>query len=85
MAGKPFITGKAKVGRTLMAHHGAWTKGTKLAYQWFANGKKVQGATKSHLHLTKALKGKKISVHVTGSLKGYRSATKASAATSKVQ
>ncbi|MDR1791768.1 MAG: glycoside hydrolase family 3 C-terminal domain-containing protein [Propionibacteriaceae bacterium] len=79
-AAKPAISGTAKVGKTLKVKTGAWTSGTKFKYQWLANGKKIAKATKSSLKLTKALKGKKISVKVTGSKSGYTSVTKTSAA-----
>ncbi|GAA4730181.1 hypothetical protein GCM10023350_11750 [Nocardioides endophyticus] len=84
-APKPKITGKAKVGKTLTAKAGSWTAGTKLTYAWSANGKRIKGADDSKLKLTKALKGKKISVAVTGTLAGYTKATKTSAQTGKVR
>lgn len=84
-ASKPKIEGKAKVGRTLVAKPGAWTPGVKLAYQWSANGKEIKGADGSRLKLTKALKGKKISVEVTGTKAGYPTVTKSSAQTGKVR
>lgn len=77
---KPKLTGQAKVGKTLKVARGTWTKGTKFSYRWTANGKVVKGATKASLKLTRALKGKKVAVRVTGKLAGHTSVTKASAA-----
>lgn len=83
-AATPKISGKAKVGRTLTANPGHWTDGAKLSYQWKANGKPIKHATKRKLALTKALRGSRITVTVTGSLAGYETTSKASAKTPKV-
>jgi parallel beta-helix repeat protein len=83
--GKVSITGTAKVGKTLLAHHGTWTAGTHFAYKWSANGHAIATATSSSLKLTSAVKGKKITVTVTGTLAGYTKATKTSAATAAVK
>ena len=78
---RPTISGTAKVGKRLTAHAGAWTpKGVHLAYRWFANGKAIKGGTKASLKLTRSLKGKKVTVKVTGTLTGYKPLTEASAA-----
>jgi hypothetical protein len=84
-APKPQISGQAKVGKTLAAKAGSWTRGTKLAYHWSANGKRIKGAVKVRLKLVKALKGKKISVEVTGTTTGYTTVTKESKQTAKVR
>jgi hypothetical protein len=81
----PKISGTAKVGKTLTAKAGKWKPaGVKLSYQWYANGKKIAKATRSTYQITKAVKGKKITVKVTGAKVGYRTVTKASAATKQV-
>ncbi|WGL53326.1 hypothetical protein P5P86_05730 [Nocardioides sp. BP30] len=59
------ITGKAKVGKKLKAAVVATTAGQKVSYQWMVKSKKIAGATKSSLKLTKKFKGKKIKVMVT--------------------
>ncbi len=82
---KPKVAGTAKVGRTLTAKSGSWTKGTKLSYQWFVNGKKIAKATKRTLVLTKAHRGKRITVKVTGKKAGYTSVVKTSKKTAKVR
>ena len=84
-ATKPKVTGPAKVGKTLTVSTGTWTKGAKLSYQWLANGKAIKGATGAKLKLTKALRGKKISVTVTGKKAGYTAATLTSGQTAKVR
>ncbi|MFT4082356.1 MAG: hypothetical protein QM638_07195 [Nocardioides sp.] len=81
---KPTIKGTTKVGKKLVAKHGTWTTGTKLTYQWLANGKKIKGATKAKLKLKAAQKGKKISVKITGTKTGYTTLAKTSATTAKV-
>ncbi|WP_134741364.1 fibronectin type III domain-containing protein [Nocardioides sp. 503] len=81
----PTVTGKAKVGKTLTAKAAGWTAGTRLAYQWFANGKAIKGAKAARLKLKGAQAGKRITVKVTGSLTGYRTASKTSKATAKVK
>ena len=84
-APKPKITGQAKVGKTLAAKAGSWTSGTKLTYHWSANGKRIKGADDAKLKLTKSLKGKKISVEVTGTKPGYTTVTQESKQTGKVR
>ena len=54
-------------------------------HQWQRNGKKIKGATKSSYKLTKADKGKKITLKVKGSKAGYSSASTTSRRTVKVK
>ena len=81
-ASTPSISGKAKVGKTLHVLTGSWTPGTSFAITWYANGKQI--GTGSSLHLTKKMKGKRITASVTGSLAGYTPVTRTSAPTPKV-
>lgn len=81
---KPRITGTAKVSRTLKVKAGKWTAGTKLTYRWYANGKAIKGATKSSVKLSKATRGKRITVTVTGKKAGYVTKAVSSKATKKV-
>jgi hypothetical protein len=81
----PSVTGKAKVGKVLTAKAAGWTAGTRLTYQWLANGKAVKGAKAVRLKLKAAQAGKKITVKVTGTQAGYRTASKTSKATAKVK
>jgi DNA-binding beta-propeller fold protein YncE len=80
----PKVAGRSTVGSKLTANVGSWTAGTKLTYQWFANGKKIAGATKRTFTLTKKQQGQKITVKVTGRKTGYRTVVKTSHATAKV-
>lgn len=75
----PKIAGTKAPGRTLTAKAGSWTKGTKLKYRWYVNGKAVKGATKKRFKLTAKHGGKKVQVRVTGSKKLYGTAKRASA------
>lgn len=62
----PKIAGILKVGKTLEAKKGTWTPSpTTVGYQWFAGDKPIAGATTSFLKLTKAMRGKRISVRLT--------------------
>ena len=65
-ATRPTIGGKPVVGKKLTAVPGTWTSGTTLTYAWYANGKAIKHATARRLALTKAQKGKRITVKVTG-------------------
>lgn len=81
----PQLSGAAKVGKKLKAVAGGWKpSGVKLKYQWLANGKKLKKATKTTLTLTKSLKGKTITVKVTGSKSGYKTVSKTSPKSAKV-
>lgn len=81
----PTITGTAKVGSTLTAKPGTWGPApVTLKYQWKANGTAISGATKTTLKLPSSVKGKKITVTVTGSKTGYISAIRTSKATTAV-
>lgn len=77
-APKPKITGKKAPGGTLKVSTGKWTKGAKLKYQWYVNGKAVKGAKKKSFKLKSSHNGKKVHVRVTGSKKHYRTAKVAS-------
>ncbi|MDQ1126411.1 enterochelin esterase-like enzyme [Microbacterium sp. SORGH_AS 505] len=82
--GTPTVSGTAKVGATLTAKPGTWTKGTAFAYQWMRDGSPIRGAVTSTHRLTAADAGTRISVRVTGTQSGYTTAAKTSAATAKV-
>ena len=84
VAATPSISGVPAAGSTLTAKPGSWTGGTAFAYQWYANGAAIAGATKASLTLGTAHKGKQITVRVTGSKAGFASVAKTSAKTAKV-
>ena len=62
----PTITGTATVGQTLTASTGTWTGDATItyAYQWFASGQAIPGATSATYDLTSNETGDKISVRV---------------------
>jgi hypothetical protein len=81
----PKVSGTAKVGRTLTAKAGTWSpKPAKITYQWKANGKAITGATKKTYKITSKVAGKRITVTVKVTKKGYLTASKTSSKTAKV-
>ncbi|MGW6175306.1 S8 family serine peptidase [Arthrobacter sp. NPDC055138] len=71
---KPKIFGTAEVGKKLTAKTGTWTSGTKLKYQWYRSGKAIKGAMSKTYLVTRADRGDRISVKVTGTKSGYTTA-----------
>ncbi len=85
-AAKPRIIGTAKVGKRLAAVAGAWgPKPVTLSYQWFRDGKRIAGSTRITRVLTKADRGHRISVTVTGRKTGYQTSTATSARTARIR
>ncbi|WP_309068930.1 hypothetical protein [Microbacterium sp.] len=80
VASTPTISGTAKAGKPLTAKPGSWTPGTKRTYQWLRDGRPITGATGSRYTLKTVDAGKRVAVRVTGSLAGYATVTKTSAA-----
>nr|WP_048585798.1 IPT/TIG domain-containing protein [Streptomyces viridochromogenes] len=81
----PVISGTVKVGKTLKTSTGTWSPAaTSYAYQWYANGKAISGATKSSLVLKSAQKGKKITVKVIARRTGHQDGSVLSKATKAV-
>src|SRR3954451_24596783 len=78
----PAITGAPKVDVPLSATTGSWNRtGASFAYQWFANGAALAGAT-APVYTPRAQQvGTVISVRVTASKSGYRSTSSLSRAT----
>ncbi|WP_158580682.1 carboxypeptidase-like regulatory domain-containing protein [Cellulomonas rhizosphaerae] len=82
LPGTPFVTGAAKVGSALTADPGQWTpSGVALSYRWVA----YRGATRIELPSTSrtfvptaenVAAGDSITVEVTGTLAGYKTATR---------
>ena len=68
----PVIDGVAKVGSVLSSTAGTWKPAdVDVAYQWFADGKRISGATDATLRLTKARLDQAITVRTTASKLGY--------------
>ncbi|WP_181038463.1 S-layer family protein [Arthrobacter sp. ZGTC131] len=80
----PTITGAVKVGSTLTAG-GLWGPApVTLTYQWKANGIAITGATASTYKPAAAVRGKILTVTVTGRKAAYTAVAKTSAGTVKV-
>ena len=81
----PSISGTAKVGKTLTANPGTWAPApVTLTYQWKANGTNISGATAKTYVISSSVKGKKITVTVTGTKSGYTTVAKTSLSTATV-
>lgn len=74
----PVIGGAAVIGSKLTANPGAWTSGTKLAYQWLRNGKPIAKATSASYNSTTADLNQNLQVRLTGSQAGFTTVTKTS-------
>jgi surface antigen len=69
---KPSISGRPTVGTRLSAHPGSWsTTGLSYAYQWYADGTAVSGATGSTYVPVAANHMQHLTVRVTASRRGY--------------
>jgi uncharacterized protein YkwD len=76
----PVILGIARVGQVLTGEPGSWKPDTVTrAYQWRRDGTPIAGATTKTYLTTAADAGHALTVSVTGSRPGYRSATTLSA------
>lgn len=82
---KPRITGTAKVGRRLRVKLGSWSPKPTFSYRWYANGKKISGATKTSYKIAKKYKGKRITIKVSGRKTGYTTVTRTSSTAKKVK
>lgn len=81
----PSISGKAKVGSTLIAKVGTWAPSPdQLSYVWKRSGVAIDDASSSTYLLGPADAGKTITVTVTAKKVGYTLTSKTSKATSKV-
>ncbi|SEC76909.1 hypothetical protein SAMN05428939_3231 [Streptomyces sp. TLI_105] len=70
----PYVTGTVRVGRTLSLNRGTWTPApTSYAYQWYANGRAISGATRTTFTPTSAQRGLRITVRVTALRTGHTS------------
>ncbi|WP_319012158.1 MULTISPECIES: hypothetical protein [Streptomyces] len=68
----PYLTGTVRVGYTLTLNRGTWTPApTSYAYQWYANGRAISGATGTAFRLTSAQRGQAITVKVTAHRTGH--------------
>lgn len=84
VAPTPTITGTVRVGQTLTVHAGTWSPTATLAYQWRVNGVAISGAKASTFTLPTTVRGKQITVTVTGTRTGWTPTARTSAATTTV-
>lgn len=81
----PTATGLAKVGSALTASEGTWTpSGIAYAYQWYAGGIAIDGATARSFVPTAAQLAKTMTVRVTSTKAGYATLAEYSAPTAPV-
>lgn len=74
-----------RVGSVLTLAAGPWSpQEVTLRYQWYRSGKVIKNATDLSYMLTSADRGKTITVKVTGSMPGHRTASAISKPTRKV-
>ncbi|MDR2703067.1 MAG: hypothetical protein LBB58_01825 [Cellulomonadaceae bacterium] len=86
VAAQPKIVGVLRVGEKLKVNTGEWTpEPTDFTYQWFADGQKINGATKDHYIPSQKMLGKQISVKVLASRPGFNSLLVASNRTSPIK
>jgi len=80
VAGTETITGTAAVGQVLTVTNAGWQpSGAHLHYRWLRDGRSIRRATHSSYRLSAADVNHQISVRVTGTARGYHSATVVSA------
>jgi hypothetical protein len=65
------VTGLAYVGSSITATPASWDPLATLSYQWLDGTTPITGATTAVLPLNAALRGKSLSVRVTGAKPGY--------------
>ncbi len=81
----PTVAGTAAYGRTLAVRPGRWTEGASLSYRWLRDGRPIGGALATSYRVKPQDVGRRLSVRVTGSRAGHRSATVTTARTRTVQ
>ena len=80
----PVIEGTPKVGAPLTSAPGAWTPAGSYSFQWLVDGSPIPGATSSQYVPTAAQRGKRLTLQVTATKKGYAPGTARKAAPSDV-
>lgn len=75
-----FKGNKAKAGKRLKVKTGTWLSKVKFRFQWYAGGRKIRGANGKVFVPGRGLRKKKVTVKVTGSKRGYKSAARKSGA-----
>ena len=78
------ISGKFKVGSTLIARSLGWSIGSKVSYQWLRNKVAIKAATKANYKLVAVDANAKLSCRVTVTKVGYQTVSLTSAQTVKI-
>jgi hypothetical protein len=69
---RPTIRSGTFVGQKTSLYSGDWSpKPASYSYQWFANSKRIAGATAKSYRIAPSVAGKKLSCRVTALLPGY--------------
>ncbi len=71
----PVVEGTPRVGDPIVATTGTWKPAGSYAFQWLVDGATISGATAARYVPTSAQRGKRLTVRVTASKKGYAAAT----------
>lgn len=80
----PTVSGTARVGSPLTASPGTWSPAADLSFQWYADGRAVDGATDATFVPSHRERGAAVFVRVTASQPGFTSASARSASTPPV-
>lgn len=70
----------AKAGSRLKAKTGTWLSKVRFRYQWYANGHRINRATKKTFVVPRSMRKKKIAVKVVGQKLGYKPTARKSGA-----
>lgn len=81
---RPSIAGEQSIGTVLTAKTGTWTSRTSLRYQWYANGRAINGATHRTYRVSSSRQAQRITVTVTGRRSGYATVARTSAQTHRI-
>jgi surface antigen len=82
----PVVTGVAKVGSVLTSTPGTWRPAAvEVDYQWYGDGRPIEGADDPTLTLTRARLDQQVTVRTTASQLGYPTKSATSAPTERVQ
>lgn len=83
---RPKVLGTRKVGSRLKATKGTWSVSTSVyRYRWYRSGKAIRGATGRTYRLTRADRGKRITVRVYVKATGYYSRSRISSRTATIR
>ena len=81
---RPDVTGQPEVGQSLLASAGRWSVTSRNTFQWLADGTRIRGATSARFTPGPELLGRRLSVRVTASRRGYLDGVTTSEQTARV-